>query len=142
MSSNQDADKFRVDVSSFNGFNHQEYTSGIYALALSDPKNFFKTRAKVVSVIKKKIMENFYELIYNVLTSGKLSATGTSIFFNTTGVENQNVGYPSQESNRIALGACASIGEILDDVLNIVMPKDINEIFQQKMAKVGGSSLL
>ena len=87
-------------------------------------------------------MEEFYALIYNVLTSGKLSAGGTSIFFNTTGVENQNVGYPSQESNRIALGACSSIGEILDDVLNIVMPKDINEIFQQKLSKVGASGLL
>ena len=57
--SNQDVDKFRVDVSSFNGFNHQEYTSGIFALALSDPKTFFKTRAAVVSVIKKKILEDF-----------------------------------------------------------------------------------
>ena len=89
----------------------------------------------------EKILENFYATSYNVLTKGQL-ADGTSIFNNTTGVDNKSVSYPSQLANQISLGACESISKVLDDILDIVMPKNINAIFQEKMSKAGASTLL
>jgi hypothetical protein len=121
---------FKVDPNNFLGHNYQDFLSQMYALALSKPNEYFELRRKIVEKVKREAIGNLYNNFYTVLTEGK--SGGVSLFINHGNLQPK---YPEQEVNDFCLSAAATLDEILNDLVNKIVPDKVNEILGDKIGR-------
>jgi len=121
---------FKVDPNNFLGHNYQDFLSKMYALALSNPTEYFKLRRTIIDKVKRDSITLLYDQFYEVLTAGTISK-GTILF--TGKAKGFTPKYPEQKVNDFCLSAAATLDEILNDLCNIIIPDKMNEIMGDKI---------
>ena len=131
-------DRFAVTPSNYLGFEYEEYKNDLYALALSKPSEYFKLRKEVVKAVKTDAVGNIYDTFTKVLSEGK-KLNGQDII-----VENGNTHrpkYPSQEISKISLKAARTLDDILEDVIDIILPNDFKQLANQRTVKISNENI-
>ena len=124
---------FKVDPNNFLGHNHQDYLSKMYALALSNPTEYFELRRTIIEKVKRASITNLYDQFYEILTAGTILKGKTVLFTGSAvGFEPK---YPEQKVNDFCLSAAATLDEILNDLCNIIIPDKMNEIMGDKIGR-------
>lgn len=134
---------FKVEPNNYLGQDYADHCSRCYSLALSDPKSFYSARANVTQALKRKVVKDFYDKIYSVLSTGQIDSNyvyGTAIT-NADAAANYQVKYPTQKINEIALSFAATIDKMLDEIANIILPDKINRVVEEKLSNIGKSTL-
>ena len=70
---------FKVDPNNFLGHSYQDFLSKMYALALSNPTEYFKLRRTIIDKVRRDSITLLYDQFYEVLTKGTISK-GTVLF--------------------------------------------------------------
>ena len=122
---------FKVSPNNFLGHDYEDFLSKMYALALSKPNDYFLLRAEVVQKVKRAAVGKLYDTFFNALTEGN-DERGNTLF---PGLNSIKPKYPEQKVNDFCLSAAATLDEILNDLVNIIMPDKINEILGDKIGK-------
>ena len=128
------AQNFKIDTSDYLGISHTTFKNKLMEIALTKPSEYFQLREKVLERVKTNAIANLYNTIYLVLTEGKLNdgnlaaagATQSAIF-----VPN----YPKQKVTEIALSAAKTMDEIIDGIIEIILPIDYNDIAKQRISR-------
>ena len=132
---------FNIDPNNYLSNYYNDHCAKCYALALSDPKNFYDARSSVTKNLKRDIVKDFYDKIYLTLNTGYTSS-GVSVYVGSTlNPTDYPVRYPTQKINEIALSFAATLDKMLDEITNIVLPDKINRVVDDKLATVGKSTL-
>ena len=133
----------QVDTSDILGFEFSAYQDKIKSMALSEPSKYFRLREVVQSKVKKDAVENLYKVFFNILRNGT-DKDGTAISAPAIGgvgggaaVPLGKVGYPTMKTNEFALNASATLNEILDELIEIILPIDYKNIAMSKMKLKG-----
>jgi hypothetical protein len=129
---------FKVDPNDFLAHCYQDYLSEVYALALSKPTDYFTIRKNVVKAVKRDAIKGLYDTFFEVLTKGKVN--GDTLIKNSNG-EAIEPKYPEQDVNEVCLSAAATLDKICEDVVNIILPRNINDILSDKLSKQGKSTI-
>lgn len=130
--------RFAVTPSNYLGFEYEEYKNDLYSLALSKPSEYFKLRKAVVKSVKTDAVGDIYDTFTKILSEGK-SNNGADII-----IENGNTHrpkFPAQEISKIALKAARTLDDILEDVIDIILPSDFKQLANQRAVKQSNENI-
>ena len=128
MSTNQ----FEIDTSDYLGYKYDQYVDKLYAMALSKTSDYYTLRDEVVDKVKIQSVGKIYKLFNDILSDGTVDNV------QVIKINNVNVKpcYPRQEVSKISLKASRTLDAILNEVIDIILPKDHLEIANLKSLKV------
>ena len=118
--------RFEITPDDYLGFKYEEYKNDLYAMALSKPSEYFNLRKKVLQKVKTEAIGDIYKSFFNILSKGTDKA-GTQVIV-IDGVGAVAPSYPQQEVSKIALKAARTLDEILEEVIDIIMPANFKDL--------------
>jgi hypothetical protein len=119
---------FRVNAPQYLGHQYQEFCNDLYALAISEPDKYFTMRKNVLKKVKQDAIGAIYDTFYNLLVEGRV---GTSNVF----VNDMQPQYPEQKVSEIALSAANTLDNILNKVIELVLPIDYRDIALKRIGE-------
>ena len=102
------------------------------SLAMSKPAEYYKIRADTIKLLKQGIIKEIYTTYYTLLTTGKIGADsplGALV-----------PAYPQQKASQFSLAASKTINEILNSVLDIILPANHLDVAKMKLTEKGNAS--
>ena len=120
------AERFQIETDDYLGFKYEEYKNDLYAMALSKPSEYFTLRKKVLQKVKTEAIGDIYKSFFNILSKGTDKA-GVQIII-IDGVGPTAPSYPQQEVSKIALKAARTLDEILEQVIDIILPANFKDL--------------
>ena len=66
-------EKFRTNANDYLSNYYNDHKSRMVALASSNPTLFYKAKGKVVEILKRDLVDKFYDTIFDVLSKGKVN---------------------------------------------------------------------
>ena len=129
------SDAFNISPENYLSIQYTKYLNQLEEIAVGEPKKFFRMRASMTDLVKSQTTIMIYNLIKDLLTTGKVSRigeTGTSYIFGTEPHVALKPDYPRQLINDIALSLVETINAFLDQhVCDILMPKRLQSMTGQ-----------
>ena len=138
-SSIYDPEKFRVSANDYLGSYYNDHRSKMVSLCLSNPTLFNKAKAKVLELLKREIVDQSYDLVFNALSKGEVNRK--QIYGGILELRDYPIRYPSHLINDEALSFSSSINHLLTDIVDIIMPEEINQLANAKLSQIGKDSL-
>ena len=120
---------FEVDTSDYMGFKYEEYLNELMAIAMSEPKKYYKMRSETLKELKQGIITQVYNTYYKLLTTGKVGPVDT--------LEGLEPCYPQQKASQFSLAASKTINEILNSALDIILPANHLDVAKMKLTQKG-----
>ena len=121
------ADGFKVSPNLYLGNSYRQYKETMHLHAVSSPEQYAQIRKVAVQKIKADIMEKLFEL-NDVLSVGKLGHERVLPFAPF---------YPPQKINEILFPIASNLSEVLDNIVDIVVPPfESLEQFREEKKKV------
>ena len=120
---------FEVDTSDYMGFRYEEYLNELMAIAMSEPKKYYKMRSETLKELKQGIITQVYNTYYKLLTTGKVGTVDT--------LEGLEPCYPQQKASQFSLAASKTINEILNSALDIILPANHLDVAKMKLTQKG-----
>ena len=139
---------FKLNTSDYLGIEHAAFRDDMLALALSKPSEYFLLRKQVLKAVKKKAVENIYNVYYELLTEGKDGSDSHKLAGGARGeVDPATVAmfvpkYPKQKVNEFALGASETIDKIAEDAIEILLPRGYEDIAKERSSTNGKADMI
>ena len=127
---------FKLDTADYLSINYSEFRDDMLALALGKPAEYFALRKTVLKAVKKDCIKAVYTQYYNLLTTGR-DADGGKI-----GPTEWIPNYPKQLVSQFALGAAKTMDKIAEDAVEILMPRNLQAIANEKTAIEGKADVI
>ena len=112
------------------GLQFSQYKQKVYSLSVTNPAEYFKTREVMEEILKRVLVTNMYDVIYNLLRYGIINDNGTE---KEVCVEKSKPNYPSNMVNDEAIKISATLNSIIDDIIDIIHPSDYEALALDKM---------
>lgn len=130
-----DFQSFKVDTTNYLGIGYKKYCDKMYGMAISKPADYMKLREEVLEKVKTEAIKNIYETIYYTLSEGKLTSGGAAL--SAGGNTLPAPAYPKQKINDISLAAAETLDNILDTVIEIILPLDYKVLANARLTERG-----
>jgi hypothetical protein len=124
----------KVDVNNFLGHNYSAYKSKIYALAISKPSVYFKMRESVIQKVKTNAVQQLYDTFFFILRDGTDARQNNVV---NDGDTTYAPSMPLNSINNFCLSASATLDEICEECVNMILPIDFNTIMNRKLVQTG-----
>ena len=150
MSQNPTLGTHKVAVNNYLGNDYNQFKNDLYRLALTNPERYFEIRKNLLKKIEYDAIGGLYDSFYNALiygkamdgtalfpigqTSGGLLSSGTSV--------NVAPSYPEQLCNKFCLDSAATLQEIVNDLVEMLMPIDYNTLMNKRLGQIGNAKTL
>ena len=130
---------FSIDTGDYLGIKYQSFKDDLLSLALAQPSEYFKLRKQVLKKVKQDALEQVFNLYYNLLTKGRNFDDSAPITAEFEDIFKPN--YPKQLTAQFALGASKTIDKIVEDAIEILLPKDYKSLAQDRFVKKAEGNL-
>ena len=87
---------------------------------------------KVLQSVQKDAINEIYKTVFNLLSEGK-DKNGNVLF---SILSQPKVSYPSQKINEVSLGFSATLDEMVQEIVELLIPVDFNTIVNKKLASM------
>ena len=133
------SDNFKVDVNNSLGNQYNTFKTELYRIALTNPELYFKIRKNLLEKISYGAIGKLYDTFFQALSNG-VDSDGRPLFV----IDGKNVppSYPNQKINQFSLDASVTLNEIIEELVEILMPIDFNTLMNKKLASVGNAKTL
>ena len=127
----KDKEAIRRNPNDVLGIQFNQYKNQVYSASITDPATYFKIRNEMEVLLKKVLVTDMFNTIYDLLRYG--------IITDKAGLETKVCiagavpYYPSNLVNDEAQKITATFNEIIDDVIKILMPADYEDIAKDKL---------
>ena len=144
------ADNFKIDPANYLGLEYNSFRTKLYKLALTNTEKYFEIRENLIKKIELDAIGNLYDSFHNALTKG-VANDGSPLFpigsssgglFGGSSSVNISPGYPSQKVAELCLSASATLNELIENIISILMPSDYTQIMNKKLAEIGNAKTL
>ena len=129
------ASTFEIDPADYLAIDYEAFRDDMIELVLSNSAKYFKLRGEVLKKVKKEACQLQYKVYYNLLT--KATDSRNNPILAGTGVPGDVVdkfvpNYPKQLVTQFALGASKTIDKIAEDAIELILPRDLENIAKQR----------
>ena len=136
---------YEISPGNYLSHEYNTYLTHLQELALSQPKVYFTLRRSAEQKIKKEVSTYLFKTIYRILSDARVAnldgSQGDSVWGNTVDPAIFKPSYPAQKINEFSLSAVKTIDEILNDVMEILLPAKITAVLGEKLEKTGRATL-
>jgi hypothetical protein len=122
---------FKVNPNNYRGAEFNSYKDKLQAFAITNPSRYFKMREHINKKMSQDILTEIYNMIYYLLTTGRNRDNTSHILagFGDVLVGDKMVDlfipcYPNQKVTEIAQGAVDTVGDLIDEILEKVLPRN------------------
>ena len=102
----------------------------MYSTSITDPALYFKTRNDMEKLLKKVLVTNMFDTIYDLLRYGIIKDEGVE---HQVCIKNAQPNYPSNLVNEEAQKITSTFNEMIDDIIAILMPANYEDIAKDKL---------
>lgn len=133
------SDNFKVDVNNYLGNQYNTFKTELYRIALTNPELYFRIRKNLLEKVSYGAIGKLYDTFFQALSNG-VDSNGQPLFV----IDGKNVppSYPNQKINQFCLDASVTLNEIIEELVEILMPVDFNTLMNKKLASVGNAKTL
>jgi hypothetical protein len=135
MNVNTDAPLTKVAVNNYLGVRNQEYVQRLYEISLLRPSDYTKTKIRLLGALKNTFNKQIFDTFYNLMLYGKDANNVQLINFSGVGALEPQL--PLHQVEDFALSVVKTMNNMIDDCVELIMPKDYDNIVNRKMAQVG-----
>ena len=137
-SSTYNPEKFRTNANDYLSNYYNDHKSKMIALALSNPTLFYEAKGSVVEILKRDLVDKFYDTIFDVLSKGTVN--GKQIYDGKLTLAKYPIRYPAHLINEEALSFSSTIDHMLSHIVDIIMPESIDKVITSKLSAIGQAS--
>ena len=112
------------------GLQFSQYKQKVYSLSVTNPAEYFKTREVMEETLKRVLVTNMYDVIYNLLRYGIINDNGTE---REVCIDKCKPNYTSNLVNDEAIKISATLNSIIDNIIDIIHPSDYVALAMDKM---------
>ena len=105
------------------GLQFSQYKQKVY---VTNPAEYFKTE----EILKRVLVTNMYDIIYNLLRYGMINDNGTE---KLVYIGKSQPIYPSNLVNDEGIKISATLNSIIDDIISIIHPNDYEALALDKL---------
>lgn len=140
------SDKMMLEPEVLTGLAFKKWKNKMYSLALSSPKQYYHLREAVLDSVQTEIVKDLYKIFYNALVHGtdKNGRVIEAAADSAKGLgaaqlvsSGEKVNYPTHLVNNISMSAVVSLEESINQIVDILVPQDLDKIASTKMTITG-----
>ena len=140
----------KVDVNNYLGNQYNQFKNDLYRLALTNPERYFEVRKNLLKKVEYDAIGNLYDSFYNALIYGK-AMDGSDLFpigQTSGGILSSGVGanipprLPEYRVNEFTLNAAATLQDIVNELVEMLMPIDYNTLMNKRLGQLGNAKTL
>ena len=139
---------FDISPNNYLGQDHADFVNKMLSLSLTKPALYFEAKGNATFNLKREVVSNFYANIHSVLQNGLIKdSKGNIISVYSNGATNNIAArdyqpkYPDQKIVDIGLSFSATIDKMLDEIVNILFPHNINKVVLDKLGEIGQKTI-
>ena len=141
---------FKVNVNNYLGHEYNEFKNDLYRLALTNPDKYFEIRKNLLRKIEYDAVGGLYNSFYSALVDG-VAQDGSPLIpigqssgglFGGSSSTNTRPSLPQQKVNQFCLDASATLNEIIQELVEMLMPIDYNTLMNKRLANIGNAKTL
>ena len=141
---------FKVNVNNYLAHEYNEFKNDLYRLALTNPDKYFEIRKNLLRKVEYDAVGGLYNSFYSALVDG-VAQDGSPLFpigqssgglFSASGSTNVKPSYPQQKVNQFCLDASSTLNEIIQELVEMLMPIDYNTLMNKRLANIGNAKTL
>jgi len=135
--------KFYIDITNELGLKYKKQRAALMGVALAKPGNYYALRAELVEKLTAAQVENAYKLYWNLLKNGvpsiESTATQTTYLDETSTQCYLKPDLPEHLINKFASRVAATMEEIAEEAVNLILPEDFLKLAQEKQKDILGA---
>jgi hypothetical protein len=130
--------KFYIDIANELGLGYKKNRAVLLGTALGKPANYYNLRAHLVDVLTEKQVKDAYKMYWDILKLGHLpNQTKPHSFKNgNDGDSNLVPDLPEHLINKFASRVAATIEEMAEECVNLIMPEDFLKLAHEKQKDI------
>lgn len=133
-----DKSKFYIDIANELGLGYKKNRAVLLGTALGKPANYYNLRAHLVDVLTEKQVKEAYKMYWDILKLGHLpNTTQPYKFKNGNDADTELVpDLPEHLINKFASRVAATIEEMAEECVNLIMPEDFLKLAHEKQKDI------
>ena len=135
--------KFFINIENELGLSYKKQRAALLAVALTKPANYYTLRSKLIDEITTSQVKNSYKLFWNLLKNGVI---GEGDAAKPVDYVNENAkqcylkpDLPEHLINKFASRVAATLEEICEEAVNLILPEDFLKMAQEKQKNILGA---
>ena len=131
--------KFYIDIANELGLGYKKNRAVLLGTALGKPANYYALRAELVEKLTEKQVTDAYKMYWDILKLGILPDTVQAhTFENGNGVKGTKLipDLPEHLINKFASRVAATIEEMAEECVNMIMPEDFLKLAHEKQKDI------
>ena len=135
--------KFFINIENELGLSYKKQRAALLAVALSKPAHYYNLRSKLIDEITTSQVKKSYEMFWNLLKNGVIGE-GTDAKPVSYLDENSKTCYlrsdlPEHLINKFSSRVSATLEEICEEAVNLILPEDFLKMAQEKQKNILGA---
>jgi len=131
--------KFYINIENELGLSYKKQRAALLAVALSKPANYYNLRADLIDKITTNQVKEMYEMFWNLLKNGVVDGAPVE-YLNENNVKNYlKCDLPEHLINKFSSRVSATLEEICEEAVNLILPEDFLKMAQEKQKNILGA---
>lgn len=131
--------KFYINIENELGLSYKKQRAALLAVALSKPANYYNLRADLIDKITTNQVKDMYEMFWNLLKNGVVDGSPVE-YLNENNVKNYlKCDLPEHLINKFSSRVSATLEEICEEAVNLILPEDFLKMAQEKQKNILGA---
>jgi hypothetical protein len=128
--------KFFINIENELGLSYKKQRAVLLGTALAKPQNYYALRADLVDKLTVAQVKQAYQMYWNLLKKGSIG--GNVVTFKDGGDATVNLvpDLPEHLINKFASRVAATMEEIAEEAVNMIMPEDFLKLAQEKQKEI------
>ena len=133
-----ESSKFYIDIANELGLGYKKNRAVLLGTALGKPANYYALRAHLVDVLTEKQVTQAYKMYWDILKLGHLPSTGKPHEYKDGNDATVKLipDLPEHLINKFASRVAATIEEMAEECVNMIMPEDFLKLAHEKQKDI------
>ena len=130
--------KFYINIKNELGLEYKKVRGDLLALSLSKPSNYYDLRTSIISSITERLVEDQYNLFWNVLRYGRIKDGERSFVY--TDAKGAPIDYipnlPEHLINNFCTKVARTVEDFCEEAVSMILPEDYLKLSQNRQKDI------
>jgi hypothetical protein len=131
--------KFYINIENELGLSYKKQRAALLAVALSKPANYYNLRSQLIDKITTNQVKDMYAIFWNLLKNGIVGDRVVEYHNENNAKKYLKPDLPEHLINKFASRVSATLEEICEEAVNLILPEDFLKMAQEKQKNILGA---
>ena len=131
--------KFFINIENELGLSYKKQRAALLAVALSKPANYYTLRSDLIDKITTSQVKSAYKLFWDLLKNGVIDGKPADYKDENNQPCYLRSDLPEHLINKFSSRVAATLEEICEEAVNLILPEDFLKMAQEKQKNILGA---